>query len=374
MVEDKSTRYHRLRRRADVAGAVLVALLLTLSLTAGWSRGLVAAVTTAGEVPRPGAVVGAVTVGALAVLLGLGTWPVAVYRQALDRRYQVVQTAWLTGWREQAQTGGLMVLAAGASGALVYGLMAAVGPHWWWVTALAGSLWSLAVTQLAPVLLLPRMADIQPVQDAVLVERIRTLARRAGTPVVGLFTWATGASSRRSHALLAGLGSTRRILLSDTLLTDFSDDEIAVILAHELAHQARADVWQVMGVQALLAAAGAAVVDASLDVLAIPAGLAGPFDPAGAPLLLLLAGGWRLITTPAGHALSRAHERRADRMALDLTGDPAAFTSAVRRLSQQHLAEESPSPLVRALWHAHPPVRERLAAARAWTAAGSGRP
>jgi STE24 endopeptidase len=84
------------------------------------------------------------------------------------------------------------------------------------------------------------------------------------------------------------------------------------------------------------------------------------------PLLVLAAGAVSLALTPVALALSRRHERRADRFALQLTANPAAFISAMRRLGAQNLAEERPSRIVRWLFHSHPPLDERLAFARTW--------
>jgi Zn-dependent protease with chaperone function len=105
-----------------------------------------------------------------------------------------------------------------------------------------------------------------------------------------------------------------------------------------------------------------------LAAAAAPLGLRGPSDIAGLPLLVLVFSGISLVTRPLARALSRAHERRADRVALELTGNPAAFVSAMGRLAAQNLAEDRPSRLVRWLFLNHPPTDERIAAARAFRA------
>ncbi len=105
----------------------------------------------------------------------------------------------------------------------------------------------------------------------------------------------------------------------------------------------------------------------SLLRVAVPVfGLRGPDDVAGLPLLLLAAGAVSLVMMPAARAMSRAHERRADRFALSLTKNAPAFVSAMRRLAAQNMAEDEPSRLTQWLFHSHPPIRERIAAARAF--------
>ena len=96
-------------------------------------------------------------------------------------------------------------------------------------------------------------------------------------------------------------------------------------------------------------------------------------DPAGLPLLLLAAGACRCVMMPVAHAMSRAYERSADRFALDLTRNPGAFISAMRRLGAQNLAEEHPSKIVQWLFYSHPPIRERIASAQAFSSADAGR-
>jgi STE24 endopeptidase len=126
------------------------------------------------------------------------------------------------------------------------------------------------------------------------------------------------------------------------------------------------DIWKGIFFQSVLILAGfylgARVLSALTDAFA----LRDAADVAGLPLLLLAAGGVSLVMLPLAYALSRAFERKADRFALALTHNPAAFISAMRRLAAQNLAEEQPSVLVQWLFHSHPPVRERIAAAQSF--------
>jgi STE24 endopeptidase len=214
-------------------------------------------------------------------------------------------------------------------------------------------------------LLLPIFSRIEPLDRAALSARLQGLARRAGSQVLGVYQWHLGDRTRRANAALVGLGRTRRILLSDTLLAEYSDDEIESVLAHELGHHVHGDIWKAIGVETALIFLGFYLAHRALIALGPSVGLDGPTDVAGLPLLLLASGAASVGLVPVAHALSRRHERQADRFALQLTGHPAAFVSAMRRLSVQNLAEENPSRLVRILFHSHPPIRERIAAALA---------
>jgi STE24 endopeptidase len=184
--------------------------------------------------------------------------------------------------------------------------------------------------------------------------------------VVGVFEWVLSSHTKKANAALAGLGRTRRILLSDTLLADYSEDEIEVILAHELAHHVHRDLWRGIAVQSLALFGGFYVAHRVLLAGAETLGLRGVSDPAGLPVLLAVGGAWTFLLLPLVNGLSRAQERAADRYALTTTRNADAFVTAMKRLSQQNLAEEYPSPLVRLLFYSHPPIRERIEAARAF--------
>jgi STE24 endopeptidase len=138
------------------------------------------------------------------------------------------------------------------------------------------------------------------------------------------------------------------------------------VLAHELAHHVHHDLWTSMLLRTVTLFGGFYVAAATIAFVTPWLGLRGPDDVAGAPVLLLVAGGLSFLMLPVGNALSRAQERRADQYALRLTGNPTAFVTAMRRLGQQNLAEDRPSALARWLFYSHPPVRERIAAAEAW--------
>jgi STE24 endopeptidase len=170
---------------------------------------------------------------------------------------------------------------------------------------------------------------------------------------------------RTANAAVVGLGRTRRILVSDTLLREFPVEEVEVVLAHELAHHARRHVAKGLLLQSVLVLAALWTADRALRAGAAALGLAGPADPAGLPLLALVVAGLGLLTTPLVAAWSRRLEREADRVALDVTGAPHAFVAAMERLGRLNLAERQPGRLRELLFATHPSLEARIAAARA---------
>ena len=165
------------------------------------------------------------------------------------------------------------------------------------------------------------------------------------------------------------MGQTRRILLSDTLLADYSEDEIEVILAHELAHHVHRDLWR--GIARAGGGAGRRVLRRRRRAAArwrIRSGCAGIVrSRRRCRCCCWSAACGRSLLLPLANAhVARAGARRRSLRARRRHGNVDAFVTAMKRLSQQNLAEEHPSPLVRWLFYSHPPIRERIDAARAF--------
>jgi STE24 endopeptidase len=369
--EDRSARYHKLGRRAAIVSTAwstgfLVLLAVTpLSIQLRETIGQLAAPVVPSWL-LPSTVVLAY-VAACGCVHELGEWPIAFYRTfILEHRYGL-STESLRRWGvDQVKAA---ALGGGLSLAGFWALYLAMRhwPQWWWLAAALGFAAVLvALTRVAPVLLLPLFFTFRPLSRADLRKRLLTLSRRAGVPVTDASEWQLSDRTKKANAALAGFGRTRRIIVSDTLLENYSDDEIEVILAHELAHQVHHDIWRGIVLQALVMTLGFFAASRVLAVLAPRVGWHGVADVAGLPALLLAAGLLSLVLLPAVNAASRAMERTADRFALELTGNVEAFSSAMRRLAEQNLSEAHPSRFARWMFYTHPPVGERLAAAQAW--------
>ena len=111
------------------------------------------------------------------------------------------------------------------------------GGAWWWLWAAAGWLVvTLVLGQLLPVVVLPLFYKVTPLGDSALLERLQRLALGTGLNIAGIYRLHLSAETRKANAALAGLGHTRRVLLGDTLLDQFTPEEIEVVFAHEVGH------------------------------------------------------------------------------------------------------------------------------------------
>jgi STE24 endopeptidase len=371
--EDRGARYHRLRRRAALvsmaAGAAALAVLCVTPASRGlaaWASGLTAPLVW--PLGRLGAI--ALFTGILALGWEALSFPFVFYRSfLLDRKYGLSSEPLATWLGDHVKALALGLALTLASAAAVYTTLW-LSPAWWW--ALATALFvglAVIISRVAPVWLMPIFYRFRPLDREALRERLLTISTRAGVPVLGAFEWGLGEKTSRANAALVGVGRTRRILVSDTLLKDYSDDEIEVILGHELAHHVHHDIWTALALEAGIVAAALLGAHLAVTLASAALDLHGPADLAALPVMILAGGAVSLLLSPLSNAWSRHNERRADRFALRLTARPAAFVSAMKRLGQQNLAEERPSRLVFWFFHTHPTMDERIAAARAFDAA-----
>jgi STE24 endopeptidase len=308
----------------------------------------------------------------VAVFSELAHLPFAFYRGVvLERQYGLSKepsARWLT---DHLKAAALVLIALTVAGVMVAWLLRLSPDRWWVLASILLAIMLVLIARFAPVFLLPLFYDFRPLAREALRQRLLALAQKAGSPVLDAYEWTVANRTTRANAALVGIGRTRRIVISDTLLSAHSDDEIETVFAHELAHHVYGDIWSALFLEAALLAVGCYVADRVLSTFAATVGLDGKADVAGLPLLVLTVGATSLVLTPLANALSRAHERRADRYALEMTKNTAAFVSAMKRLAATNLAEERPSRLVELLFHSHPSTAARIEAAKTW-APGSG--
>lgn len=274
----------------------------------------------------------------------------------------------LRGWITDQLKGALLGALIGAP--LLIGMFALlrVTPGSWWLWGATGySLFGILLTALAPLILMPVFYRFQPLGDAYaeLESRLMRLSEKAGTFVQGVYTFDMSRRTRTANAALTGLGRSRRIILGDTLLENFTDDEIETVLAHELAHHAHRDIPLGIAFQTPLTFLMFYLMHLLLAWAVSSLGLYAISDPASLPLLTLALSTLGLVSMPLFNAWGRWRERMADDYALELTQKPGAFAAAMTRLANQNLSDVDPETWVVFLLHGHPPLRQRIERAQA---------
>jgi len=351
-------RYHRTQRVLAAAGYLVDLAVLIILLFTGWSAALR---SLAERLAQPWALRLLIYAAILGLILKIISLPLEYLDGFwLEHRHDLSKLtfrAWL--WDELK---GLLV--GGALGVLalelIYGALRVWPRDWWLVVAGVFAAFFVLMANLAPVLLLPIFFKLKPLDNPRLEDRLRRLAASAGAHVKGVYEWKLGEKTRKANAALTGLGSTRRILLADTLLENFSDDEIEAVLAHELGHHVHADIWRGLAVQTAATFLGLYAIHLALDRWSVPLGFRGPADFANLPLLALVTLGVSLLLLPVVNAFSRRAERSADMFAVRSVAQPAVFASALDRLGRLNLAERRPHPWIESIFYSHPSIARRI--------------
>jgi len=354
----EARKYNRIRRWLGICEFALALAMLLILLAAGWSGWLRDLAYSSGFQSYAFAVFLYVLMLALiSKALGL---PLDWYSFHLEHRYQLSNQklrAWI--WDE---TKGFLVTIVFAS-ILVELLIAWIG--------FLGIVILLA--QLAPVLLFPIFYKFEPLQNEELRLRLVRLGERAGTHVRGVYKWHLSEKSKKANAALTGLGNTRRVILADTLLDNYSADEIEAVLAHELGHHVHNHIRKGIVAQTVVTLVGfwAAnwALHYSVDRWHMFETLS---DFANFPLVILIFALLSFLLMPAMNAFSRYNERQADRYAFENIASVGPFITSMNKLAEQNLAERKPSKWVEWWFHSHPSVARRVAAAEGWAKVHGG--
>jgi STE24 endopeptidase len=250
---------------------------------------------------------------------------------------------------------------------IIYAILRAFPSLWWlWVAGVL-LVFNVILANLAPTLLMPLFNKFVPLgeEHAELAERLLQLARRSGTYVRGVFKFDMSRRTKQANAGLTGLGNTRRIIIGDTLLNEFTPDEIETVMAHELGHQVNKDIPLGIVFSTLTTLVGLYLASLGLSYGVSVLDFTSSADIAAFPILLIVLGLYGLVTMPVENGFSRWRERRADEYALSLTHNGAAYASALRRLANQNLADAEPEAWVEWLLYSHPALGKRIAMAEA---------
>ena len=362
----EARRYNRIRRWLGIGEfAISLALLVVLVIT-GWTFKLQNVAYMGGLLQSYSLALFFYVIMLLVIgkVLGLG---MDYYSFRLEHRYQLSNQKF-RGWAWDEVKGFLVsAILAAILVELLYFVIRQFSQHWWLVAWVGFLGVVVLLAQLAPVVLFPIFYKFEPLQDEELKLRLVRLGERAGTRVRGVYKWHLSEKSKKANAALTGLGNTRRIILADTLLDNYSADEVEAVLAHELGHHVHKHILKSIGVQAAVTMLGFWAANWTLHYAVerrhIFVSLS---DFANLPLLVLIFAVLSFLLMPALNAFSRFNERQADRYAFENIASVAPFISSMNKLAEQNLAERTPSRWVEWWFHSHPAVARRVAAAEQW--------
>ena len=353
--------------RPTAYASLLVALSVTVAL--GFTRAGARLVTAVAR-PLGGGWGWQVVLGTLAVsvVVRLATLPLRVRSELALREHGLSTQTW-GSWALDVTKGLLVDSTLTALALLTLVALARAARRTWWAWgAGATALLVVAGSFVYPLVVEPVFNSFTSLPAGPLREQVLELAARDGVPVDDVLVADASRRTTALNAYVSGFGSSRRVVLYDTLVQNASPEQVALVVAHELGHAERGDVL----VGTLLGALGVAAAVCALALLLTwrpvlrRSGADGMHDPRVVPLVLALLAVGSLVLAPVSNLVSRRIEARADVHALDLTRDPSTFIATQRRLALTNLSDLDPHPLAYAFFATHPSVTERLSLAREW--------
>jgi STE24 endopeptidase len=370
----EARRYNLVRRWLGIADFVIGFAFLIVLLVTGWSGWLRDLALKRGFQNYTLAVfIYLLLLLAISKVLGIG---LDYYGFWLERSYKLSNQRF-SSWLWDEVKGFLVGLVLGGIVVELLYFTIRQWPQNWWLLAWALFMGLFIVfAQLAPVVLFPIFYKFEPLDNEELRRRLVVLSERAGTRVRGIYRWKLSEKSKKANAALTGLGATRRIILADTLLDNYTSDEIEAVLAHELGHHVHRHILKSIFVQAGITLLGFWAANFVLHY-AVDHHLfefVQVSDFANLPLLALVVTVLSFLLMPALNAYSRYNEREADRYAFESIASVEPFISSMNKLADQNLAERAPAQWVEWFFHSHPSISRRLAAATEWGRAQGAHP
>src|SRR6202047_2307738 len=361
----EARRYNRIHRWLGIADFVIGSAFLIVLLITGWSGWLRDLALRRGFQNYTLAVfLYLFFLLLISKALGFG---LDYYGFQLERKFQLA-TQRVRSWLWDEIKGFLVGLVlAGIVVELLYFIIRQSPQHWWLITWIVFLALFVLMAQLAPVVLFPIFYKFEPLENEDLRRRLVLLSEHAGTRVRGVYRWKLSEKSKKANAALTGLGNTRRIILADTLLDNYAPEEIEAVLAHELGHHVHRHILKSILVQAGTTLLGFWAANWVLHYAVDRHMFEELSDFANMPLLAITASMLSLLLMPALNAYSRYNERQADRYAFESIANVRPFISSMNKLAQQNLAERTPSEWIELLFHSHPAIAKRVAAAEAWS-------
>lgn len=250
---------------------------------------------------------------------------------------------------------------------LFYWVLIEYGNYWWLPFSILMFFISVVLSQIFPVFILPIFYKIKPIENESLKTLIKNLASDAGLKIENVYSFDMSKNTKKANAAFTGLGKTKRIILGDTLLDNFIEDEIETVIAHEVGHYKHKHILKNIIIGTLSSFLTlfliAKLYEFSLNLFEFES----ITQISALPLLMLWSTLIGLITTPLGNFVSRKFEYEADSYAVSVTKKPQSFIKTLYKLTEQNLGDKEPHPIIEWFFYSHPSINNRINAIKKYS-------
>lgn len=269
------------------------------------------------------------------------------------------------GWLKEKLKSAAVSTAIGVPVALVfYWFIRSTAGLWWLWFGIFVFVLSVFLARIAPVVIFPLFYKFKELDNGELKERVEKILSDVNINIKGIFSFNMSKDTKKANAGFTGLGKSKRIILSDTLLEKFTVDEIAVVFAHEAGHYKYKHILKNIMFSTVIIFVSFFLCGQSYAWTVGKMGFAHIYDLAALPVLMLYLSFFGLVMMPVTNSISRRYEYQADEYALKTTSDLAAFISTMEKLAEINLADKEPNRAVEFFFYSHPSIKRRIEAAK----------
>lgn len=359
---ERAKEYSRIKYTLAIADTICLLILLFLFQALGLSKFLASYISS--FIPYKFLLI---PIYLLIVSLGyyLISFPLNFYHSFILEHKFCLSTQKFTDWfKDQAKSGIIFYIIFLVLFEAFYQILKVYPQVWWLIISLFWIFFSLILAKLAPIIIIPLFFKYKKLPDDELRGRIINLADKIKVKILDVFEIDFSKKTLKANAALVGWGSSRRVLLADTLKDKYSIDEIEVILAHEFAHYKLKHLIKLILINSSVTVVSFYIIFLTSSRMLYFFGLPSLEDISAFPVVLMYLSLFAIFTQPVQNYISRLFEKHADKLALEITGKKGAFISMMNKLSVQNLADKNPHPVIKFLFFDHPSVDERVKMAR----------
>jgi STE24 endopeptidase len=287
-------------------------------------------------------------------------FPISFYSGYLLEHQFLLSNQTLRQWLWEQIKGLAIGIILGSILITIFFLLLLSYPNFWWIGVwLFVLFFSIILARIAPVLIFPLFHRYKPLENLNLRQRIKKFAENWKIQIVDVFEFNLSKTTKKANAAFTGLGKTKRVLLSDTLLKNFTEEEIEAVIAHEVGHYHKHHLIKRIFINGLLSLLGLFIVFRLYNYFTL-VNHYNPVQLEALPYLGLIFFIYGVVSDPPGNFISRYFEYQADRFAVVSTQNIENFKNALNKLADLNLVDETPHPWIEFLFNSHPSIKNRI--------------
>jgi len=357
---DKIKKYNRIKIIANIFETSIFIVLLVFLVFSNYSIKLKEYAYSHSNNPYITFLIFCLFIGIIELIL---TFPISFYTgYIIEHRFELSNQTLFDYFKELIKSFFISIVILTPISLLFYFLLRNFQNNWWFLMGIFVFFFTILLSRIAPILIFPLFYKFKPLENEELKNRLGKLCHNSGIKFEGIFSFNLSKNTKKGTAGFTGIGKSRRIILADTLLENFTLEEIEAVFAHEIGHYKLKHIWKGIVTGGLITFIGLFIVNKLLLLSVDYFNYTGVDDITAFPLILLYLILFSIIFLPMNNVISRKFENSADRFSVKLTKNPASFISSMEKLVKQNLADPEPNPVIEFIFYSHPSIGKRISA------------